>query len=411
LSVCSSVRLLRVGFGIVAGTTFFAAACAEDAFSQPASVANGPELKVLYASSADIADGKHIVEFACAACHGANGISQVPGAPNLAGQRAPYLYLELKAYQSGARGASAMREVVGPLSDDAFFKVAAYFGSLDPPQPVGAMPTVIDPVAAGKSAAAGCAGCHGETGTTKIPGTPSLSGLDPKYLVAALKAYKSGQRKNDVMKGMVASISDANMESIALFYGLQKPQRAETSAAGDKTAGAATAGACAGCHGSDGVSGNPAIPSIAGQDAGYIEAALRGYKSGARGDETMKGLAASFDDKAIKNVAAYYADLQPKQPDVRKPLTADEWAQRCDRCHGINGNSTDPRLPALASQRQDYLQKVLRDYQSGTRKSPQMAIMSDVLTDQDISNLAAYYSHQKARGVVYVVLPPNEGAK
>jgi cytochrome c553 len=201
------------------------------------------------------------------------------------------------------------------------------------------------------------------------------------------------------------------MESIALFYGLQKPQRAETSAAGDKTAGAATAGACAGCHGSDGVSGNPAIPSIAGQDAGYIEAALRGYKSGARGDETMKGLAASFDDKAIKNVAAYYADLQPKQPDVRKPLTADEWAQRCDRCHGINGNSTDPRLPALASQRQDYLQKVLRDYQSGARKSPQMAIMSDVLTDQDISNLAAYYSHQKARGVVYVVLPPNEGAK
>ena len=39
---------------------------------------------------------------------------------------------------------------------------------------------------------------------------PSLVGLDPKYLVTAMKAYKSGQRKNDVMKSMLASVTDAN---------------------------------------------------------------------------------------------------------------------------------------------------------------------------------------------------------
>ena len=153
------------------------------------------------------------------------------------------------------------------------------------------------------------------------------------------------------------------------------------------------------------MSGNPAIPSLAGQDAAYLATALRDYKQGTRSDETMKGLVASLDDDAVKNLSAYYAAQEPKQPNVRKPLTTDEWAQRCDRCHGVNGNSTDPRLPALAAQRVDYLEKVLRDYQTGARKSPQMAAMSGVLTEEDIANLAAYYARQRARAVVYVTLP------
>jgi cytochrome c553 len=90
---------------------------------------------------------------------------------------------------------------------------------------------------------------------------------------------------------------------------------------------------------------------------------------------------------------------------VRKPLTAEEWAQRCDRCHGVNGNSIDPRLPALAGQRVDYLEKVLHDYQTGARKSPQMAAMSEVLSDSDVRNLAAYYSRQKAKAVMFIAIP------
>ena len=90
-------------------------------------------------------------------------------------------------------------------------------------------------------------------------------------------------------------------------------------------------------------------PSLAGQDAQYLADAFRAYKDGSRSDETMKGLAAALDDNAIKNLSAFYASLQPQQPDVRKPLTTEEWTQRCDRCHGLNGNSTDPRAPALAA--------------------------------------------------------------
>jgi cytochrome c553 len=406
-------RPTLITMGTIAGV-FFAGAYLESASAQPkVNVDDGPELRTLYANSQDIAEGKRIVESSCAGCHGANGVSVSSGVPHVAGQRAPYLYLELKAYRAGARGASAMNNAVSPLSDDALFKAAAYLASLDPPQPNAAnvANAAPDPVQAGKMAAAGCAGCHGDGGISKTPGMPSLVGLDPKFLVAAMKAYKNGQRRNDMMKSMLASVTDASMNNIALYYALQKPARAQTPAAGDKTAGATAAAACAGCHGADGVSGNPANPSLAGQDASYLASALQAYKQGTRSDETMKGLAASLDDNAVKNVSAFYASQEPKQPNVRKPLTAEEWAQRCDRCHGVNGNSVDPRLPALAAQRLDYLEKVLGDYRTGARRSPQMAAMSDVLTDEDITNVAAYYARQKARGVVFVVLPSKRGTK
>lgn len=383
------------------------AATAQSAGVQPGT---RDDLRAAYANAADVADGKRLAESTCAGCHGANGISSMKDVPHLAGQRPGYLYLELKAYQAGARADSTMAAVVKFLSTDALYKVAAYYASLDPAQPAAPSagkpaPVAPDPVQAGKSAVAACAGCHGEGGVSKMPGVPSLVALDPKYLTAAMKAYKGGQRKNDAMKSMLATVSEADLSNIALYYALQKPARAQTPAAGDQAAGKTAAAACAGCHGDKGVSGNPAIPSLAGQDAQYLASALHAYKDGARSDETMKGLAASLDDAATKSLAAFYANQQPQPTSVRKPLTTADWAQRCDRCHGIDGNSTDARLPALAAQRADYLQKVLHAYRTGERKSPQMAAMSDVLTEADVENLAAYYSRQRARSVVYIILP------
>jgi cytochrome c553 len=366
----------------------------------------GDELRTLYANSADIADGKRLAQSICAPCHGADGVSQKEGVPHLAGQRAPYLYLELRAYQSGLRGATPMRNTVGVLNDDALVKVAAYFASLDP-APSGAVSVAVaDAVKDGEAAAASCAGCHGDGGVTKTPGFPSLVGLDPKYLVTAMKMYRSGQRKSDLMTGMMASITDAAINDIALYYALQKPAPAQSPAAGDRAAGQTGATPCAGCHGDTGVSGNPDIPSLAGQDATYLATAMLAYRQGARSDETMKGMVAALDEVAIKNLSAYYAAQEPKLPaNVRRPLTAGEWAQRCDRCHGVNGNSTDPRLPALAGQRFDYLDAVLKDYRGRARKNLQMAAMSDVLSDGDIRNLAAYYSRQKAKAVMFIAIP------
>jgi cytochrome c553 len=368
---------------------------------------SGEEMRTLTANPMDIADGKHVAEKDCAACHNLNGISTVKGTPHIAGQRPAYLYLTLKEYKSGARSSEAMTNAIKFLSDDALVKVSAYFASLDPaPLPSGpAAPAKPDPVEAGKAAAAACAGCHGNAGVSQIPGIPSLIGLDPKYLVEAMKAYKDGQRKNDTMKAMLASVNDTAMSNVALFYALQKPARAKTPAAGDAAAGKAAAASCNGCHGEGGVSGSPGTPSLAGQDAQYVVAALTEYKNGSRAHDTMKGLAASLDDKGMKNLAAYFAAQTPEAPNVRKPLSTAEWVERCNRCHGVNGNSTDPRFPMLASQRVEYLQKALLDYRAGTRKSGEMHAMAGGLSENDIDNLAAFYAHEKARAVLFVPLP------
>ena len=378
------------------------------ALAQSTTIRPGADLRPLYATPIEIADGKRLADMNCANCHGANGISTKDKVPHLAGQRPAYLYLELKAYQAGnARNDTAMNNAVKFLSDDALVKVAGYYGSLDPaPVPTGlARSTKPDAVQAGKAVAAGCAGCHGDTGVTQIPGMPSLVGLDTKYLVDAMKAYKSGQRKHDMMKSMLASVPDVAINNVALFYALQPPARAKTPAAGDPAAGKEASASCGGCHGDLGVSGSPATPSLAGQDAQYLVAATLAYKAGTRADETMKGMVAALDEKTIKNLAAYYAAQGPKPPNVRKPLTTEEWTQRCDRCHGLNGTSPDPRLPMLASQRVDYLQKVLHDYRTRARKSTEMAAMSDGLSEDDIENLANHYARQKARAVLFVPLP------
>ena len=379
--------------------------CLPDAAAQT-KIRPGDELRPLFAMPDDIAEGEELAQASCATCHGEAGVSATAGVPNLAGQRPAYLYLELKAYQSGGRSNPLMIERVKFLSDDALVKVAAYYAGLDPAQPAATgAPTIVDPVQAGKNAAAACAGCHGEAGVSGAAGIPNLIGEDPQYLVAAMKDYRSGKRKNDTMKAMVAALAEAEMNHIALFYALQKPARAQAPAEGDAEAGKAAAVGCAGCHGDQGVSGNPATPSLAGQDATYLAGALAGYKSATRSNETMAGLAASLDEAATKNVAAYYAALEPQRMNVSRPLSPDEWAQKCDRCHGPHGNSTQPNIPALAAQRIDYLEAVLHDYQTRARRNSEMAAMADVLSEDDIKGMAAHYSREKERAVVFVTVP------
>lgn len=367
------------------------------------------DFRAAFATSQDIAEGKRVADASCARCHGANGISTAKGVPHLAGQRAVYLHLELLAYKSGARGKGLMADAARFLSDEALIKVAAWYSTLDPAEPApvtttGAAVSVRDPVSAGRAAAAGCGGCHGEAGISRIPGMPNLVGLDFKYLVAATKAYKGGQRKHDMMKSLVAGLGDADISNIALFYAAQKPGRAQTPAPGNVSAGKAAAAACIGCHGEAGVSAGT-TPSLAGQDAAYFIAAMRAYKDGSRADPMMKGPAAAVSDAALTDIAAYYASLQPQQPKASKTLATSDWAERCDRCHGVNGNSTDPRVPALAAQRADYLDRILNAYRTGARTSLAMSAMAKVLTEAEVRMLAEHYSQQRARAVVYVRLP------
>ena len=120
----------------------------------------------------------------------------------------------------------------------------------------------------------------------------------------------------------------------------------------------------------------------------------------------MKGPAAALDDRAMSDIAAFYAAQQPQPLSVRRPLTIAEWTERCDRCHGVNGNSTDPLTPSLAAQRADWLEQVLHAYRTGARKSSAMAAMSALMSEADVKDIAAHYARQTARAVTYVVVPP-----
>jgi cytochrome c553 len=72
-----------------------------------------------------------------------------------------------------------------------------------------------------------------------------------------------------------------------------------------------------------------------------------------------------------------------------------EKAKVCEACHGLDGKSVDPSYPNLAGQYESYLQKALGDYRSGRRSNPVMAGFAAPLSDQDIKDLAAWYSSQE----------------
>jgi cytochrome c553 len=67
-------------------------------------------------------------------------------------------------------------------------------------------------------------------------------------------------------------------------------------------------------------------------------------------------------------------------------------ALMCQACHGLDGKAKLPEAPNLAGQSEIYLAKTLKDYRSGARKDDMMSLVAPALKDQDIDDLAAYYS-------------------
>jgi cytochrome c553 len=74
-----------------------------------------------------------------------------------------------------------------------------------------------------------------------------------------------------------------------------------------------------------------------------------------------------------------------------------EKSQVCAACHGIDGNSPNPVWPKLAGQHAEYIAKQLRDIKNGERENAQMSPMAANLSEEDILDLAAYYSSQKIK--------------
>ena len=81
-----------------------------------------------------------------------------------------------------------------------------------------ASPAFAGDAAAGKAKAQSCVSCHGMNGKSTNPNNPNLAGQKKNYLIKAMKAYKSGDRKDPMMNSLMGSLSDADMENLAEFF-------------------------------------------------------------------------------------------------------------------------------------------------------------------------------------------------
>jgi cytochrome c553 len=75
---------------------------------------------------------------------------------------------------------------------------------------------------AGKAKAVTCAACHGANGISAIPLYPNLAGQKEAYIAQQLRNFKSGERNNAIMKGMVMALSEADMDNLAAYYANMK---------------------------------------------------------------------------------------------------------------------------------------------------------------------------------------------
>ena len=72
--------------------------------------------------------------------------------------------------------------------------------------------------AAGKAKAAVCSACHGMNGVSPSPIWPNLAGQKDQYLIAQMKAFRDGDRKNAMMSPMAAALTDADIDNLAAYY-------------------------------------------------------------------------------------------------------------------------------------------------------------------------------------------------
>lgn len=174
--------------------------------------------------------------------------------------------------------------------------------------------------AKGQTASAACQACHTADGSRGLPANPILAGQHPEYIVKQLTEFKSGKRKNAVMTGMAAPLSDADMKNIAAFYATKKAptgfaRSKDTITLGEQIyRGGITAKqvpACAGCHSPTGAGIPAQYPRLGGQHAEYTESQLVAFRAGARANSAqMITIAAKLSDVELKAVSDYIAGLR-----------------------------------------------------------------------------------------------------
>ncbi|MCC5452411.1 c-type cytochrome [Rheinheimera sp. UJ51] len=181
---------------------------------------------------------------------------------------------------------------------------------------------------AGKAKSATCAACHGPDGNSVVTIYPKLAGQHAEYLYKQLTDYKLGMttggkegRANAIMYGMVAALSDQDMQDLAAYFSSQRITSGTTPEevieVGQKLyrGGDADRGipACIACHGPRGAGTSLAgFPRIGFQNADYVKATLQEFRAGTRANDMngmMRDVAKKLTDDDIKILSQYLGGL------------------------------------------------------------------------------------------------------
>ncbi|TKB46830.1 cytochrome c4 [Thalassotalea mangrovi] len=182
-------------------------------------------------------------------------------------------------------------------------------------------------VALGKEKSATCVACHGADGNSMVAMYPKLAGQNEQYLFKQLMDFKKAVDSNNeegrvdpVMAGMVAPLSEADMQNLAAYFASQKvsPSAAEANELGKNLyqGGDAKRGitACIACHGVDGQGMALAgFPIVGQQHVDYLKAQLGKFRDGTRANDMnsmMQNIASKLTDKDIQAVAEYMSSLK-----------------------------------------------------------------------------------------------------
>lgn len=168
--------------------------------------------------------------------------------------------------------------------------------------------------------------------------------------------------------------------------------------------GEAKAQTCFACHGPNGNSGTPEVPSLAGQQAAYIVTQLHLFRDGGRQDAQMAPMTVHLTDQDIADLAAFFAQVapappaQPPDPAIAKAAQPLLEKQHCAACHGKDfaGNQ---QVPRIAGQQRAYIAWQLRAFRDGKRKGidASMREAAKPLSNKDTNTLAAYLSRLPGR--------------
>lgn len=188
---------------------------------------------------------------------------------------------------------------------------------------------------AGEAKAAQCIGCHGIPGYQasfpEVHKVPMISGQNAKYIVAALSAYRKGERKHPSMRAIAGAMSEQDMADLAAYYEShgQSAVKPVADAAPVAPAPAVAAlfakGGCVACHGANfNKPIDASYPKVAGQHADYLYVALKSYATEGnpqmgRGNAIMGAQVKQFKLAELKAMAEYMGSLPGDLRSVPQP--------------------------------------------------------------------------------------------